>query len=115
MDNNKNNHTEDNAFLDDNSGGIQFKDVLFLVLHNLHWFILCAVIGAGIAYYKVKGQEKIYTSSATIMLKTGSSGGSESLRSSAVMDEFMGRGVAVSSSPRSGRSSFNAFMPCSAR
>ena len=97
MENNKQNNSDDISFLEENSGGIQFKDILFLVLHNLHWFILCALLGAGIAYYKVKGVEKVYSSSATIMLKTGSSGGSESLRSSAVMDEFMGRGVAVSS------------------
>jgi hypothetical protein len=97
MENIKQNNTDDTNFLEENTGGIQFKDILFLVLHNLHWFILCAVIGAGIAYYKVKGEEKVYSSSATIMLKTGSSGGSESLRSSAVMNEFMGGGVAISS------------------
>ena len=101
MDNNTPNKNpgvnEDLSFLEDNQSGIQFKDILFLVLRNLHWFALCALIGAGIAYYKVKGQEKLYASSASIMLKTGSSGGSESLRSSAVMNEFMGRGVAVSS------------------
>ena len=96
MENNRTNNTDDSSFLDDNQGGIQFKDILFLVIHNLPWFILCALIGAGIAYYKVKGEERVYSSSATVMLKTGNSGGSESLRTSAVMNEFSGRGLAVS-------------------
>ena len=101
MDSNKlNNNTEDNvdlSFLDEKPSGIQFKDILFLVIRNLHWFVLCAVICAGIAYYKVKGQEKLYSSSASIMLKSGVSGGSESLRTSAVMSEFAGNGLAMSS------------------
>ena len=99
MDSNKPNNTgnnEDMSFLEESSSGIQFKDILFLIIRNLHWFILCALIGAGIAYYKVKGEERVYASSATIMLKTGNNGGTESLRSSAVMNEFAG-GIAISS------------------
>ena len=65
MDNNKQNSTDDTSFLEDNGGGIQFKDILFLILHNLHWFILCAVIGAGIAYYI--GVRGIFTAGAIIM------------------------------------------------
>ena len=77
------NNSEDLSFLEEGANtGIQFKDVLVLLIRNLPWFIICAAIGAGIAYYKVKGEERIYSSSATIMLKSGSSGGSESLRSS---------------------------------
>ena len=91
------NNTEDLSFLDDNGGGIQFKDILFLVVRNLHWFILCALVGASIAYYKVKCEERIYSSATTILLKTGSSGGSESLRSSALMNQMTGGGVAISS------------------
>ena len=75
------NNNDDLSFLEENQGGIQFKDILFLVIRNLHWFALCALIGAFVAYYKVKGEERVYSSSASIMLKTGSSGGSESLRS----------------------------------
>lgn len=102
MENNKNNtsgsNSEDLSFLDENiNQGIQFKDILVLVFRNLPWFILCALVGAGIAYYKVRGEEKIYSSSATIMLKSGSSGGSESLRTSAFINEVSGSGVAISS------------------
>ena len=59
MENIKQNNIEDTSFLDDNAGGMQFKDILVLIVRNLHWFLLCALIGAGIAYYKVKSQDKI--------------------------------------------------------
>ena len=100
MENNINtnpNNNEDLSFLEGNQSGIQFKDILFLVIRNLHWFALCALIGAGIAYYRVKGEERLYTSSASIMLKSGTSGGSETLRTSALMNEFASHGVANSS------------------
>lgn len=102
MDNSKTNvsanNSEELSFLEENgNSGLQFKDILMLIIRNLPWFILCALVGAGITYYKVKGQERIYASSATILLKSGSSGGSESLRSSALINEFSGGGVALSS------------------
>ena len=76
--NNNTNTNEDLSFLEDgNSGGMQFKDILVLIFRNLPWFLLCALIGGSIAYYKVKSQDKIYSSSTSILLKTGSSGGSE--------------------------------------
>ena len=90
-------NNEDLSFLDSNESGIQLKDILFMVIRNIHWFILCAAIGAGISYYNVKGEEKLYSSSASIMLKSGVSGGSESLRTSAVLSEFTRNGVANSS------------------
>ena len=100
MENNKTNtianNSDDLSFLEENANsGIQFKDILVLFIRNLPWFIICALLGAGISYYKVKGEEKVYSSSATIMLKSGNSGGSESLRSSALINEFSS-GVALS-------------------
>ena len=98
MSNNTNN-TEDLSFLEEENGGMQFKDILMLVVRNLPWFILCALIGGGLAFYKVKSQEKVYASTTSVMLKTGNSGGSESFRSSAIMSQFTGQGVAYSSIP----------------
>ena len=98
MSTNNPNTNEDLSFLEDEkAGGLQFKDILFLVLHNLHWFILCALICGGLAYYNVKGKDRIYSSATSILLKTGTSGGSESFRSSALMSQVAGaNGVAVS-------------------
>ena len=61
MDNNKIANNNETSFLDDDANsGFKFKDFLFLVLRNLHWFILCAVVGGVIAYYQVRKQERIY-------------------------------------------------------
>ena len=73
-----NNNLENNesSFIEEESGGgIQIKDILLLVLHNLHWFILFALIGGAYSYWKVNGEEKLYASSASIMIKSGVSGG----------------------------------------
>ena len=47
----------------------RLKDILWLILHNLHWLILCALAGAFIATYYARKQERIYQSKATIILK----------------------------------------------
>ena len=99
MDNNKvNNTSNDVSFLDDDANsGFKFKDVLFLVLRNLHWFILCAAICGLYSYYKVRNQERIYASSASIMIKTAMSGGSDTYRGSMALNTITGQGVAISS------------------
>ena len=67
---NKNTSSNDNAFFDeDTNSGFKFKDVVFLVLRNLHWFLICALIGGLYAYYKVRNEDRIYSSSASVMIK----------------------------------------------
>ena len=40
-----------NTFFDENANsGFKFKDLVFLILHNLPWFVLCAAIGGLIAF-----------------------------------------------------------------
>ena len=87
MENNKVNTTSnDTSFLnDDANSGFKFKDLLFLMLRNLHWFILCAAICGLYSYYKVRNQERIYASSASIMIKTAVSGGSDTYRGSSAI------------------------------
>ena len=44
------------SFLDEKKGPkVHVKDVLFIVLRNLHWLIICGVLGAAIAglFYKL--------------------------------------------------------------
>ena len=98
MDTNKTNTpSNETAFFDeDTNSGFKFKDVVFLVLRNLHWFILCAAIGGLYAYYKVRNEERIYASSASIMIKTTSSAGSENLRGSTAVNAILGQGLLVS-------------------
>ena len=43
-----------NAFFDESANsGFKFKDLVFLILHNLPWFLICASIGGLIAFYNV--------------------------------------------------------------
>ena len=91
------NNSADMSFLEeDNGNGIQIKDILFIILRNLHWFILCGLIGAGFSYWKVSKEERTYASSASIMIKTGATSGSESIRSSSVMNQMLGNEGLVS-------------------
>ena len=90
------NTNDEMSFLEDDGNGLQLKDILYLILHNLHWFILCGLIGAGYAYWKVNGEERVYSSSASIMIKTGATSGSESMRSSSVMNQMLGNSGFVS-------------------
>ena len=90
------NTNDEMSFLEDDGNGLQLKDILYIILHNLHWFILCGLIGAGYSYWKVNGEERVYTSSASIMIKTGATSGSESMRSSNVMNQMLGNSGFVS-------------------
>ena len=92
----ENTNVEMSFLEEDSENDIQIKDILFIILRNLHWFILSGLIGAGIAYWKVNGEERIYTSSASIMIKTGAATGTESIRSSSVMNQMLGNGGVVS-------------------
>ena len=90
-------NNDSQAFIDeDANSGFKFKDLVFLVLRYLHWFVLCAAIGGVIAYYNVKGKERIYASSASMMIKTSTSGGSESFRSSSTVNTLMGQNLILS-------------------
>ena len=96
--NNANRRPEDiNSFFDESANsGFKFKDLVFLVLRNLHWFVICALIGGVVAYYIVSKQERIYASSATILIKSSlTSSGSESLRASTALGS-LGGGPVVS-------------------
>ena len=93
---NKNTNDVNSFFDDDTNSGFKFKDVVFLILRNLHWFIIFALIGGAIAYYKVKTQERIYASRASLLIKTSASGGSESFRGSAPINKITGAGLVIS-------------------
>ena len=85
------------AFFDDDANsGFKFKDLVFLVLHNLPWLLLCAAIGGIIAFYNVRGKERVYASSSSLLIKTLANGGSESYRGSAPLNLISGPGLVVS-------------------
>ena len=86
-----------NSFFDeDTNSGFKFKDLVFMILRNLPYFVVCALVGGIISYYNVKKQERIYASSASLMIKTTSSGGSESFRGSVPLNSIFGPGLVFS-------------------
>ena len=63
------------SFLETPNGPkLHVKDVLFIVLRNLHWLVICGLLGAGIAGYIVRHQNRIYESNARVLIKSSSTG-----------------------------------------
>ncbi len=73
MENNTNNTTQTNlSFLDDKqSVSFHIKDLVFLLLRNIHWLLLFALLGGVIANVVTRRQEKIYESNAKILIRGG--------------------------------------------
>ena len=46
------------------------KDIFFTILRNLHWLILCALIGAAIAWFHSDRANRIYESHAKIIINS---------------------------------------------
>lgn len=61
----------DAAFTDEGTGDfLHIKDITVTILRNLHWFLLCAFIGASIAGYTVHQKERVYGANARIAIQS---------------------------------------------
>ncbi len=80
----------DTSFLDEKgTKKIHIKDVLFIVLRNLHWLLLCGAVGAFGAYYYVHHQNRVYESNARVLIKGSSTGNNENtIREATVRNMF---------------------------
>ena len=66
---NNNGHDSDLSFLEKkDANALSGKDIFFTILRNLHWLILCALIGAAIAWYRSDRADRIYESHAKAMI-----------------------------------------------
>ena len=85
--------SKDTSFLDEKpSRKIHVKDVLFIVLRNLHWLIICAAAGAVIAGYTVHHQNRVYQSNARMLIKGSSTGSNDNtLREASIKNMFPAR------------------------
>ena len=87
----------DTSFLEQKSGPkLHVKDVLFILLRNIHWLIICGVLGAAIAGYTVRHQNRVYASSARVLIKgTSTNNNAEStMREASVRNMFSTAGSA---------------------
>ena len=83
----------DTSFLDEKkTQKIHVKDILFTVLRNIHWLILCGAIGAVVAGYYVRHENRIYSSSARILIKGSSTGeNGNTIREASIRNMFSTR------------------------
>ena len=85
------------AFLDEGKKGpkLHVKDIVFIVLRNLHWLILCAAVGAFVAGYWVRHQNHVYQSSARVLIKGSSTGSNDnsSIREASIKSMFATRAL----------------------
>ena len=62
----------DLSFLDDKQSiSFHIKDIIFLILRNIHWLIIFAALGGVVANLYARRQEKSYESSAKILIRAG--------------------------------------------
>ncbi|MDO5340881.1 MAG: polysaccharide biosynthesis tyrosine autokinase, partial [Bacteroidia bacterium] len=88
INNNQNNENE-SFFEEAQQNTLHIKDIIFEILRHLHWLVLFGFIGAFIAGYNVRKQERIYISSAQIMLRTNNSKPVDGMvRESSLISEF---------------------------
>ena len=65
------NQDNDLSFLEKKDAhSLSAKDILFTILRNLHWIILCGIVGGAIAWYKADRADRIYESHAKIMINS---------------------------------------------
>jgi len=64
----------------------RIKDMAMFALHNLHWLILCAIIGGGIAYYLARTQPESFSSSSKILLRMSGTNRNGANQEAAIMN-----------------------------
>ena len=66
---NQESQNTDLSFLEKkNPNALSAKDILVTILQNLHWIVLCAVIGGVISWYRADRTDRIYESHAKIKI-----------------------------------------------
>ena len=82
----------DTSFLEEKkTQKIHVKDILFTLLRNAHWLILCGAVGAIIAGYNVRHQDRVYASSARLLIKGSSTNSESGIREASIKNMFSTR------------------------
>ena len=60
------------SFLDEKqSVSFRIKDLVFLLLRNIHWLLIFAFVGGLVANFMARRQDKVYESQAKILIRSG--------------------------------------------
>lgn len=82
----------DTSFLEEKkTQKIHIKDILFTILRNAHWLILCGAVGAIIAGYSVRHQDRVYASNARLLIKGTSTNSEAGTREASIKNMFATR------------------------
>ena len=73
------NNIPQQAFNDDQAGAINLHDIIRMILVNWYWFVLSVLVCLGVAYYYLAKTPKIYSRTATILVKDSRKGGAPEL------------------------------------
>lgn len=88
----ENPNVPDLSFLDaEPTVSFHIKDLLYTLLRNVHWLVLFGAIGALVANFSARRQDRIYESNARIVLRGNSSESDNSLREASVNYMFSDR------------------------
>ena len=68
-----NTEQETNTRVEENE--LNLEDILQVVLANWHWFVLSVVVCAGAAFLYLKWAPKVYTRTASVLIKDDAKGG----------------------------------------
>lgn len=59
------------AFLEEDTNDVlHLKDITMTIARNIHWFLLCALVGAFISWFFVRRQNRVYSANAKINIQT---------------------------------------------
>ena len=61
------------------------------MLRNAHWLILCGIVGAVIAGYHVRHQDRVYASNARLLIKGSSTDSESGIREASIKNMFSTR------------------------
>ena len=95
--NNQQQHLQNDE--NENGSGLTLHDLLQMVLANWYWFALSVLICLGMAYYYLASTPKIYSRTATILVKDSRKGGDMELGAFSDLVGFQNRSTSTAARP----------------
>ena len=84
-------NTQTRDKIHDQTPAIDLHDIIHMVIANWYWFILSILVCVGAAYYYLAKTPKIYTRSATILIKDSRKGGDVELSAFSDLSGYQSR------------------------
>ena len=69
------NSEQETTYLSEQENGLNLIDLFHIVLANWYWFLLSALLCCGAAFLYLKWAPKVYTRTASVLIKDNKGGG----------------------------------------